>query len=185
MRKTSFFVVVTTAFILAMGVGGWTAMTATDVKAAGKLKYRRFPRARPNPRRPLRHAAGVLEPPLFPFQPLAQQPHVAPVRAPQHVEGVADQRHRAEHTIDGDVAEHAYDDVARRAQLVGLVHDEQRQRRGDEVADGGKSPISASRPKRTPVPGMTSAVSSSVASASIRAMRARRERGCTKSEPKA
>jgi hypothetical protein len=36
MRKTSFFVVITTAFILAMGVGGWTAMTATDVKAAGK-----------------------------------------------------------------------------------------------------------------------------------------------------
>ncbi|MET0879063.1 MAG: hypothetical protein ABWY14_18135 [Tardiphaga sp.] len=36
MRKTSVFVVVTTAFILAMGVGGWTAMTATDVKAAGK-----------------------------------------------------------------------------------------------------------------------------------------------------
>jgi hypothetical protein len=36
MRKTSFFVAVTTAFILAMGVGGWTAMTATDVKAAGK-----------------------------------------------------------------------------------------------------------------------------------------------------
>src|SRR5215475_3506345 len=45
----------------------------------------------------------------------------------------------------------------------------------------GKSPISASRPKRTPVPGMTSAVSSRVASASIRAMRAPGERGRTKS----
>jgi len=36
MRKTSFFLVVATALILAMGVGGWTAMTTTGVNAAGK-----------------------------------------------------------------------------------------------------------------------------------------------------
>jgi len=48
--------------------------------------------------------------------------------------------HRAEHTVERDVAEHARDDVARRAKLIGLVHDEQRQRRGDDVADDGKEP---------------------------------------------
>jgi hypothetical protein len=42
--------------------------------------------------------------------------------------------------IERDVAEHARDDVARRAKLVGLVHDEQRQRRGYDVADDGKEP---------------------------------------------
>src|SRR5215475_4975006 len=64
----------------------------------------------------------------------------SPVRAPQHIEGVADQWHRAEHTVERYVAEHARDHVARRAKLVGLVHDEQRQRRGDDVADDGKEP---------------------------------------------
>ena len=57
-----------------------------------------------------------------------------------HIEGVTDQWHRAEHAVDRYVAEHARDDVARRAKLVGLVHDEQRQRRGDDVADDGKEP---------------------------------------------
>jgi hypothetical protein len=96
----------------------------------------------------------------------------------------AHRRHRRplapRRTVESYVAEHARDDVARRAELVGLVHDEQRQRCGDDV----KSPIRASRPKRTPVPGMTSAVSSKVASASIRAMRAPLERGRPKSKPK-
>jgi hypothetical protein len=35
-----------------------------------------------------------------------------------------------------DIPEHACDHVARRAELICLVHDEQRQRRGDDVADG-------------------------------------------------
>src|SRR5215510_3154969 len=51
-----------------------------------------------------------------------------------------DQWHRAKHAVKRYVAEHARNDVARRAELVGLVHDEQRQRRGDDVADDGKEP---------------------------------------------
>jgi hypothetical protein len=54
----------------------------------------------------------VLEPPLVPLQPLAQQPHVAPVRAPQNVKGVADQRHRAEHAVERNITKHARDDAA-------------------------------------------------------------------------
>lgn len=122
-------------------------------------------------------------PPTLVLQPFHQQPHVSPIRAPQNIEGVADQWYRAQYTIERYVAQHARDDVARRAELVGLVHDEQRQRRSYGVADDGKETISASRPKRTPVPGMTSAVSSRVASASIRAMRAPRERGRVESKP--
>src|SRR5262249_48248538 len=51
-----------------------------------------------------------------------------------------DQWHRAEHTVECYVAEHARDRGVRRAKLVGLVHDEQRQRCGDDVADDGKEP---------------------------------------------
>ena len=43
-----------------------------------------------------------------------------------------------EHAVERNVTNHARDDVARSAKLVGFVHDEQRQRRGDEVAHGGK-----------------------------------------------
>ena len=88
-----------------------------------------------------------------------------------------------QYTIERYVGEHARDDAARHAELVGLVHNEQRQRRSDGVTDDGNKPINASSPKRTPVPGMTSAVSSRVASASIRAMRAPRERGRAMSKP--
>ena len=77
---------------------------------------------------------------LIALQPLAQQTHVASVRAPQNVEGVPDQRHRAEHAVERDVAEHAHDDVPRGAELICLVHDEQRLSSGDDVADGGKEP---------------------------------------------
>jgi hypothetical protein len=98
------------------------------------------PRARPLCLKPIA-AEAALEPPLLiALQPLVQQPHVASVRAPQNVEGVADQRHCAEQAVERDVAEHARDDVARRAELICLVHDKQRQRRGDDVADGGKEP---------------------------------------------
>ena len=72
------------------------------------------------------------------LQPFHQQPHVSPIRAPQNIEGVADQWYRAQYTIERYVAQHARDDVARRAELVGLVHDEQRQRRSYGVADDGK-----------------------------------------------
>src|SRR5262245_25834919 len=79
-------------------------------------------------------------PPTLVLQPFHQQPHVSPIRAPQHIEGVADQWHRAQYTIERYVAEHARDDVAWRAELVGLAHDEQRQRRSDGVADDGNEP---------------------------------------------
>ena len=42
---------------------------------------------------------------------------VSPVRAPQHIEGVADHWHCPQHTIERDVAEHTHDDVARCAEL--------------------------------------------------------------------
>src|SRR5262245_36212429 len=48
----------------------------------------------------------------------------------------------------------------------------------------GTSPIRASSPKRIPVPGMTSAVSSNVARESMRAIRSRRERQSTNSNGK-
>ncbi|HZN29907.1 MAG TPA: hypothetical protein VFB88_11130 [Xanthobacteraceae bacterium] len=60
MRKTSFFLVVATAFILAMGVGGWTAMTTTGVNAAGKAaNIDGFPG-----RAPIRGGQSVM-PPVF------------------------------------------------------------------------------------------------------------------------
>src|SRR5262245_41447369 len=90
--------------------------------------------------RPVAICQAALEPALLALQPLAQQSHVAPVCAPQNVKGITDQRHRTEHAVERNVTKHARDDVARSAELVGLVHDEQRQRRGDEIADGGKEP---------------------------------------------
>ena len=50
------------------------------------------------------------------------------------------QWHCTQCTIERHVAEHAHDDVTRRAELVGLVHDKQRQRRGCSVANNGKEP---------------------------------------------
>ena len=60
MRKMSFFLVVATALILAMGVGGWTAMTTTGVNAAGKTaNIDGFPG-----RTPIRGGHSVI-PPVF------------------------------------------------------------------------------------------------------------------------
>jgi hypothetical protein len=64
--------------------------------------------------------------------------------------------------------------MAGRAKLVGLEYDEQRQRRGDDVADDGKDPDQRIQAEAHAGAGMPSAVSSRVASASIRAMRAPR-----------
>src|SRR5262249_1972107 len=107
-----------------------------------------------------------------------------PVSAPQHIEGVATNRHGAECAVDDDIAEHAQEDVARDAELVGLVHDEQGQRRRDDVADGRYESNQWIEAETDACAGMTSALSRRVASASTRAIRARRERGRTKSEPK-
>jgi hypothetical protein len=60
MGKISFFVVVATAFILAMGVGGWIAMTTTDVKAAGKASN-----IDGHPGRPPIHGGHAAMPPVF------------------------------------------------------------------------------------------------------------------------
>ena len=79
------------------------------------------------------------------------------------------------------VTEHARDDVARRAKLVGLVHDEQRQRRGDDVADDGKEPDQRIQAEAHAGARNDERGSSRVASASIRATRAPRERGRAKS----
>ena len=50
--------------------------------------------------RPVAICQAALEPAPLALQPLAQQPHVAPVRAPQNVKGIADQRHRTEHAYE-------------------------------------------------------------------------------------
>ena len=48
----------------------------------------------------------------------AQQAHVAAVGFPHQVEGVADQRHSADHAVDGDIAQHVRDQMARRAERM-------------------------------------------------------------------
>ena len=59
MHKISLFVVAT-ALILTAGIGGWTALTTTDVKAAAKATNMDSQWAYPDTRGPLCHAVGLL-----------------------------------------------------------------------------------------------------------------------------
>ena len=76
---------------------------------------------------------------------LAQDAHVTAVGAEHHVEHVARNRHHAEHAVDRDIAEHAREHGLRRAELVRLVDDVERQRRGDDVAKAGRETDQAVR----------------------------------------
>ena len=57
------------------------------------------------------------------------------IRAPHHVEGVANQRHRADDAVERHVSQHACDDVSGSTQLARLVHDVERHRCGDDITD--------------------------------------------------
>jgi hypothetical protein len=73
-------------------------------------------------------------------QPLLQEAHVAAVCTPQNVEGVAEERHCADKAVDHDIAEHAYDDMARCTELARFVHDVKRHRGGNSIADPRHEP---------------------------------------------
>jgi hypothetical protein len=57
MRKLSLFVIATAALILTAGIGGWTVMTTSDVRAAAKVTNN-------DGRAPIHGGLGVL-PPLY------------------------------------------------------------------------------------------------------------------------
>ena len=80
-----------------------------------------------------------------PVEMVSQQRHVAAVGAPHHVEGVAEERHRADHAVERDVDQHPRDQMAGRAELARLAHDVERHQRGDRVADAGNEPDHAHR----------------------------------------
>src|SRR5262249_35290939 len=77
---------------------------------------------------------------VLPRQPLAQESNIAAIGAPHHVEGVADDWHRADKPIERHHGEHWEDDVKGRAQLMCLAHDVKRDRGGDRIADPGNEP---------------------------------------------
>src|SRR5215218_6280493 len=60
---------------------------------------------------------------------------VALVRLEAEVEEIADERHRADHGVDRDVADHAGELPGRQAELLRLPDDVARQRRRDRLAD--------------------------------------------------
>ena len=76
-------------------------------------------------------------------EPAAQQADVAHVGAEHDVEGIARERHHADHAVDRDIAEHARGEIPRRAQRAGLAHQPQRDRGGDDVADDRDQPDQA------------------------------------------
>ena len=63
MHKIS-FLVVAAALVLTAGVGSWTALTTTDVKAAAKATNMDSGGRTPDTRGPLCHAVGLLAAPL-------------------------------------------------------------------------------------------------------------------------
>src|SRR5436190_15583468 len=81
--------------------------------------------------------AGGDHAPLAALQPVPQQAHVAAVCAPEDIEGVADERHSANEAVEHDIENHAQHHVARSTELARLMHDVERESRGDGVADPG------------------------------------------------
>ena len=81
------------------------------------------------------HARGS---PLPPPKPFAQQPHIAPVSASQHIKGVAQPAPRRA-AVHGHVAS-MRKRICPARELVGLVYNEKRQRRSNDVANGRNEP---------------------------------------------
>ena len=75
--------------------------------------------------------------------PALEHPHIADIGAEHDVEGVARDRHDADHAIDRDIAEHPRRDVPGRAERARLAHQPQRDRGRDEVADHRDQPDQA------------------------------------------
>src|SRR3954452_17295177 len=73
----------------------------------------------------------LLKPRLL-LQPAVQQFDVADVGAKHHVEGVSDQRHRADHAIQRHIAEHPHGEMPGRAERARLAHQPKRDRGGDD-----------------------------------------------------
>src|SRR5712675_1311257 len=85
-------------------------------------------------------------------EPVAQHPHVSLVGPIEDVERIPCNWNCSDEAVHSDIAEHPEYDVPRRSQLAGFVHDEKRDRSGDQISYAGMSPTSASKPKRTLVP---------------------------------
>ena len=75
--------------------------------------------------------------------PALEHPHVADVGAEHDVEGVARERHQADHAVERDIAEHPRRDVPGRAERARLAHQPQRDRGRDDVADHRDQPDQA------------------------------------------
>src|SRR4051794_19335816 len=70
-------------------------------------------------------------------EPALEHAHVADVGAEHDVEGVARDRHQADHAVNRDIAEHPRRDVPGRSERPRLAYHPQRNRRRDDVADHG------------------------------------------------
>src|SRR6185312_6760712 len=70
-------------------------------------------------------------------EPALEHAHVADVGAEHDVEGVARDRHHADHAVNRDVGEHSRRDVPGRSERTRLAHYPQRNRGRDDVADHG------------------------------------------------
>src|SRR3546814_9013370 len=68
---------------------------------------------------------------------LLDDPKVTRVRAKEEVEGVADERHRAERGIDAEIADHAPDLPFRHTEVARFPDQIGAHRRRDHVADDG------------------------------------------------
>ena len=75
--------------------------------------------------------------PLFPLDPPSQQRHVAAVAAPHHVEHVTGDWYRADYAVERDIAQHAQNDVAGRAEHASFLDDVEGKERRHHVANTG------------------------------------------------
>src|SRR3546814_9289232 len=77
---------------------------------------------------------------------LLDDPKVTRVRAKEEVEGVADERHRAERGIDAEIADHAPDLPFRHTEVARFPDQIGAHRRRDHVADDGDEADDGVRP---------------------------------------
>src|SRR5260221_6373047 len=77
---------------------------------------------------------------ISPRQPFAQEADVAAIGPPHHVEGIAEDWYRTDESVDRDTGQHTRNDVQRRAQLTRLMHDIERDRGGDRIANARNQP---------------------------------------------
>src|SRR5262249_61192947 len=73
-------------------------------------------------------------------QPFAEEADLRVIGSPHYVEGIAEDRYRAYNAVERDICKHTRNDVQRRAQLTRLMHDVERDRGGDRIANAGNEP---------------------------------------------